>query len=70
MTLSVYVGMSAIALGIVMIWSSTNKAAVSFWSIAILNWDVERSISELIEGRLVIYGMGVLLLGVILVFAA
>ena len=70
MTLSIYIGMSAIALGIMMIWSSTNRAAVSFWSTAVLNWNAERSIYELIEGRLVIYGIGVLLLGVILVFAA
>ena len=68
-TLSIYVGMSAIALGIAMLWSSTSKAAISFWSIAILNWNAERSISELIEGRLVIYGIGVLLVGVVLVFA-
>ncbi len=70
MTLSIYVGMSAIALGIAMLWSSTNRAAVGFWSTAVLNWDAQRSISDLIEGRLVIYGIGVLLLGVVLVFAA
>ncbi len=70
MTLSIYVGISAITLGIVMLWSSTNRIAISFWSIAILNWDAQRSLSDLIEGRLVIYGIGVLLLGVILVFAA
>ena len=70
MALSIYVGLSAITLGIVMLWSSTNKTAVGFWSTAVLNWNSERSISELIESRLVIYGVGVLLLGVILVFAA
>ena len=70
MTLSIYAGLGAIALGIVMIWSSTNRTAVGFWSIAVLNWNAQRSIADLIEGRLVIYGIGVLLLGVVLVFAA
>ena len=53
-----------------MVWSSTNKTAVGFWSTAVVTWNEERaSIMDLIEGRLVIYGVGLLLLGVVLVFA-
>ena len=70
MNLLAYAGIGAIALGILMIWSSTSKIAVGFWSTAVLTWETERSSAvELIEGRLVIYGAGLLLLGVVLVFA-
>ena len=66
---SVYVGLSAMSLGIVMLWSSTNRTAVGVWSTAVLSWEGERSLSEAVEGRLVVYGIGLLLFGLILAFA-
>ena len=70
MNLLAYAGIGAIAFGILMVWSSTNRMAVGFWSTAVVTWSGERSpVAELIEGRLVIYGIGLLLLGVVLVFA-
>jgi hypothetical protein len=69
MTLSVYVGITTIALGIMMLWSSTNQTAVSVWSTAVLSWDGEQSLVNVVENRLVVYGIGLLLFGLVLVFA-
>ena len=66
MVLSVSVGLSAMALGIVMLWSSTNKTAVGVWSTAVVRWEGERSLSDVVEGRLVVYGIGLLFVGIML----